>query len=414
MKTIIFINLRFAHFYSKELIKQIKRDKPIRFVAIVDQQFKDNIPAHISPFLDEIYLLPAKAKDGFLAEFDIDLLRLIVHKEQKLTSDIRLVCLDEFNLLNTGRLRRELSIPGNTDHDLLPYRDKVKMKNLLIQHNLRVPKFKPFSMEDRFVRLSKDFGLPFVIKPADSCGSHGVSLIFNELDFNRCQENLTHVQDIYEVEEYIEGDLYHVDSFTRQGEIQFICANEYTCPNYHYTHGKALGSIPMPETNELGKQLICFAKKCLQALGSKNLINHMEIFVTAKKELIFLEVSARPPGALINLTHRINFGINLTDEDFFMQTDEYVSVLHEKKLEQACWMLFPLQPGRVKDRRAPRVKSRMDLTWFVDKGRWIAPGECKNILGKSAQVILYNADYAALRNDFDKIKHHTTLEMNNG
>ena len=42
----------------------------------------------------------------------------------------------------------------------------------------------------------------------------------------------------------------------------------------------------------------------------------MEIFVT-KKRIIFLE-NPRLPGALINLTHKINFSINLTDEDFFI------------------------------------------------------------------------------------------------
>ena len=63
-KTIIFINLRFAHFYSKELIKQIKREKRVRFVAIVDQQFKDNIPTHIA-LPDEIYLYPPNRKMVF-------------------------------------------------------------------------------------------------------------------------------------------------------------------------------------------------------------------------------------------------------------------------------------------------------------------------------------------------------------
>lgn len=413
-KTIIFVNLRFAYFYSKELIKQIKRERNIRFVAIVDHQFRDNIPENIAPYLDEIYLLAAKPKDGFLAEFDIAALWQIVHREKQLNNDLRLVCLDEFNLLGTGQLRREFGIPGNTDEDLLPYRDKIQMKTILRDHNIRVPKFKQFTSTDNFKELAARFGTPFVIKPADSCGSHGVMMIFNEADYARSKRSVNSVHAHYEVEEYIDGKLYHVDSYTRDGEIKFICANEYSCPNYQYTHGRPLGSIPIVATNELGEQLINFAKRCLLVLGNKNLINHMEIFVTADEELIFLEVSARPPGALINLTHRINFGINLTDEDFFMQTGEHIDIRHENKTEQAFWMLFPLRPGRVEQCNTPKVQSRMDLTWFVEKGHWIAHRECQNIVGKSAQAILYNHDYSVLRRDFDTLKQHKIMETSHG
>lgn len=413
-KTIIFVNLRFAHFYSKELVRQIKRTKNVRFVAIIDQQFKNNIPEHIAPYLDQVYLLSAKTKDGFLAEFDLCALRQILCQEKQLNADIRLVCLDEFNLINTGQLRREFFIPGNTDEELLPYRDKIKMKTILRSSNIRVPKFKSFSLNDNFADLIKEFDLPFVLKPIDSCGSHGVTMITNQENFDHFKAGFSQYEDAYEVEEYIDGDLYHVDSYTQHGEIKFICANEYTCPNFQYTNGQPLGSIPVDGASELSQKLIEFAKQCLCALGGKNLINHMEIFVNRKNEFIFLEVSARPPGALINLTHRINFGINLTDEDFFMQTGEYLQIKHEKNQEQAFWVLFPLRPGRVAERYAPRVQSRMDLTWFVDRGHYITQEACKNVVGKSAQAIFYSRDYACLRNDFESLKQHKILEMSNG
>ena len=43
----------------------------------------------------------------------------------------------------------------------------------------------------------------------------------------------------------------------------------------------------------------------------------------------------------------------------------------------------------------PSVRSRMDLTWFVERGRWIAQGECQNIVGKSAQFCIVRIMRAA-------------------
>lgn len=410
-KTIIFLNLRFSDFYSKELFKRIKEKNQYRLIAIIDQQFKDKIGAHIATYLDKIIYLPSYSKNGFLAEFYYDDLRYVIEDEIKISENIKIVCSDEFNLLNAGKLRREMHISGHTDQNLLPYRNKEKMKQLLLKGGVRVPKFKLFNQSDSFEDLANEIGLPFVIKPVDSCGSHGVYIIRHEDEFNQLKTIMNWNFESLEVEEFIEGKLYHVDVCIRENKIKFICANEYTCPNYQYTKGHALGSIPLDENDSLSIRLIDFAKKCLTILKTNNMVNHIELFHTQNDEIVFLEVSGRPPGALLNLTHHINFGFNLMDEDFFMQSDINMKMKYLRSEQNAFFVLFPLIPGKIVKLNHPKVQSQVDIKWHVEVGDVIDSKDCNNIVAKSASAIFYHSDIKILRADFEFIKKHKAIEV---
>ncbi|TAK77705.1 MAG: ATP-grasp domain-containing protein [Gammaproteobacteria bacterium] len=410
-KTIIFLNLRFSDFYSKNLFKRVKEEVNVRFVAVLDQQFENQIGEHIAPYLDEIYYIPSQPKDGFLAEFEIKPLRSILENELKITKNINIVCSDEFNLLNAGRLRREYGLAGHTDEELLLYRDKIKMKERLIQNGIRVPRFRLLQKRDAYKKIREEIGSVFIIKPLDSCGSHGIYPIHNENDFVQFGIKSGNYSGSFEVEEFIQGDLYHVDSLVKSNVIEFICANEYTCPNHDFTKGKVLGSIPLEENHPLCDRLIIFARKCLKTLGANNLVNHTELFVTKDNEIIFLEISARPPGGLLNLTHNINFGVNLMNEDFFMQSGIHLDIESDKYNKYAFFAIFPLQAGTIVKLNNPKVNSRVDVTWHVKEGDFIYQEYCSNIVNKAAHAIFYNDNKNTLREDFEKIKQHQSVEV---
>ncbi len=410
--TIILLNLRFSEFYSIDLFKRVKEEHAVRFVAVLDQQFKERIGNAILPFLDEIYLLESKTKDGFLAEFDFDKLCPIVEKEMQHTNDLKIVCTDEFNLLHAGRLRRKYHLAGNTDVDMIPFRDKAAMKNVLQKAGIRVPHFKLLTPEDTFESLAHTFGIPFVIKPVDSCGSFGVYIINTKSDYHASLNQIQCSTAHFEVEEYISGKLFHVDSCTEDNKITFICASEYSYPNNHFTTGSPLGSIPINDS-KLEKSLIDFARQVLSILKSNNFVNHMEIFINEKNECVFLEISARPPGGLVNKTHQINFAINLMDLDFFMQAGLFVELPTIQKIENAFWMNFPLIAGKIIQYNKPVVKSRFDMMYFRHLDDVILPNECNSIVGKMAHGVFFHPDIHILRNDFEYIKTFQLARMNN-
>lgn len=410
-KTLILLNLRFANFYSKHLLQYVKNLEEIRIIAVVDHQFENKIPDYIANYLDEIITLNSNPKLGFLGEFIYDDLKLIVQKELAISDEIRIICSDEFNLLNAGKLRAEFNLKGHTEKELLPFRDKMLMKKIISDHGIRVPKNKMLEKSDRFEALKTNIGLPFIIKPVDSCGSHGVRCIQTQADFDQFRDEIEIVDNDFQVEEFIQGKLYHVDSWIKDNDLHFICANEYTYPNYEYTKGKPLGSIPLNPDQELSFRLVDFAKNCLQALKANNIINHMELFINQHNEIIFLEVSGRPPGGFINLTHQINFGINLMNEDFIMQADVPIFLEQSKPTVHAFFMMFPLIPGKISKLNPPNTHCEYDITWHVQIGDEIHERDCGNIVGKAAHAIFYHPNKQVLLKDFASIKHHQAIEV---
>lgn len=408
--TVILINLRFSDFYSPSLFKLVK-SKGVRLVAVIDEQFKGQMGPHLLPYFDHIHVLTSVVREGYIGEFSINHLRLIVASEVNNADSVSIVCTDEFNLLNAGVLRREFSLMGATDVELLPFRDKLLMKSLLKAKGMRVPNYKLLTPSDSYYDLSRELGSYFIIKPVDSAGSHGVHLVKSAIDFARAKEKTKSFECEFEAEEYIAGKLYHVDSYTENHEIKFICANEYAFPNFDYMRGKVLASIPLDERDPLSDRLIQFTKKCLYVLGANNGVNHMEMFVKQNGEIVFLEVSARPPGAYLNLTHRINHGINLMDIDFALQSGLTMDITQAEKIEKAFFAMFPLAPGRVSALKTPLVNSRFDMIWHVDQGEAIPPDHCKNLKYKAAHAIFYANNLAQLRADFNVVKHHQAIEV---
>ena len=100
----------------------------------------------------------------------------------------------------------------------------------------------------------------------------------------------------YEVEEFIEGELYHVDRVVASaGNMLFACASRYIAPCLNFEHGAPLGSVILSRSAE-ERRFIGFAQLVLEVLQLKSSAFHLEAFEQAG-ELIFLEIGARVPGA---------------------------------------------------------------------------------------------------------------------
>lgn len=409
-KTVILLNLRFFDFHSPGFFQKITEEHNVRIVAVLDHQFyarAEKLPVRF----DRIYRLPAWRKDGFLGEFRPTDLDRMMENELGQTPETVIYCSDEFNLLNAGRLRREYGLTGHTDHELLRFRNKHEMKHMLSAAGIRVPRFRHVDHFDTYHSIAGDIGPVFVLKPVDSCGSHGISIIYSAHEFESFRLPVPTGQ--FMAEEYIQGTLYHVDTLRGMGKTLFSCCNEYSCPNHEYLSGKTLASFPLTSDALPAQRLTDFSEKCLNVLDSNNMVNHMELFIDSHDEIIFLEVSARPPGALLGLTHSINYGINLMDEDFMIQTGLSVTLPEKQATEKqhAFYGLFPLLPGTVTALKKPDTSGKSDLQWFVTPGEKIGPTDCTSLVDRAATGIFYHDNPESLRNDFEIVKCHQAIEV---
>ena len=220
---------------------------------------------------------------------------------------------DEYAVTILGLVNSELGLPGLTLEEEHKFRDKVKMKQ-----NLKDDVNKPelYTLDD----VENDrFSYPVIIKPRTFAASKGVCLINNKeellselegkyVDYTR--PSIDTMED-YEIEQYIGGDVYHIDGIVFNGEIVFCVASRYIGSCFNYAHGKLLGSMKATDTQQ--KQAISFAKKVHRDLKIPDGVFHLESFYH-NEDFVFLEIGIRPGGGDIVPAIKVGTGIDLAKE----------------------------------------------------------------------------------------------------
>jgi len=408
MKTIIFVNFRFGANYASELLGDLRlRMLGCRIVAVVDEFFVDNIPHDFKGQLDAYYYLKCGVVDHCTQPFNYSQLKALVSAEQSLYPDneLRIVCADEMNLLNAGKLRREFGIVGMIDNDIFPFRDKIEMKRRLDLRGIRVPKYQRIDKsliipsQSHYNLLVGEFGGAFIVKPIDCFGSYRVYPIHSFEDYlGFCSELPENPYEL-EVEEFIVGDAYHVDTIRQNGQTVFSAVYQYSCPNFDVTVGKNLSSIQLTWDDELCQRLKDFSDCALDVLGARDQMAHMELFVR-HGEIVFIEVGARPPGGPIVSIAKLDFGFSYMDWQFTLDTG--IDVRRPLvDTTPAFWIFFPKKQGVVRALNAPAIDSEIDLKWLVSVG-----DDIRDFSGIAPACIgvVQNADREKLIADFHALK----------
>lgn len=220
------------------------------------------------------------------------------------------VTLDESNVVLAAELREQLGLPGMKAEQANWFRDKVLMKQQLQPAGIRVPQFVACKDQEQVVELFKRYG-KLVIKPIDGFGSKQVAIISHRQELDAWfVENATQAQH-YEAEEYINGQLYHVNALVVDGVARITAAATYIpgMSNIDFSLGTPFVSV-MLEDGELKNRLVDFSEQINSALQLKNGVTHLECFVTPENEIVFCEIGLRPGGGGIVWMVESQFGVN--------------------------------------------------------------------------------------------------------
>ncbi|MEU1254743.1 ATP-grasp domain-containing protein [Streptomyces chartreusis] len=222
----------------------------------------------------------------------------------------RLIAVSEFTLGIAAEVREALGIPGPRPEDVAVYRNKLRMKELVAEAGVRVPRFASCDGADSAVDFARTTGFPLILKPVSGAASMGVHRVDDEGTLSKLLEQID--TDDYELEEFIEGSIFHVDGFAGEDAgIPFMAVSRYIndCLAFE-AGGQPLGSVVVQESPLRGR-IEEFARRCVSALGMSSMPFHLELFVTADEDLVFLEIAGRIGGAEVPYLTEKLFGVNL-------------------------------------------------------------------------------------------------------
>lgn len=224
----------------------------------------------------------------------------------------RVMAVHERAVLFAAELRSRYGLPGTDFETAERFRDKVLMKQAVAAAQAApVPDFSPLDRLDDLDDLDWTTGR-WVIKSRWGLGASEVHVV-DSLDAARqvCRTlDLSGSQ--YEIERFVEGDIYHCDAIVQDGAVRFANVGRYTADPAGYGPGTSFGTVTVLG-GTLYDRIQALSAQVLRALGLQEGVTHLELFHTPDDELVFCEVAARPPGGIIPPVIEWQFGINMVE-----------------------------------------------------------------------------------------------------
>jgi len=224
----------------------------------------------------------------------------------------RVVPMDDFDVETAAALREHFRLPGMGDTTARFFRDKLAMRVRAKEAGIPVPDFTGVFHHDDVRAFTRRTPPPWMNKPRSQAGATGITKVTSEEQLWSLIGTQNDLQSFHLLEEYLPGDVYHVDSITRGGEVVFAAAHKCGTPPFDVAHG---GGIFTSVALERGKgdepALLALNAKVLKAFGLEYGAAHVE-FIKGRKDgkLTMLEAGARVGGAHIAELIEASTGLN--------------------------------------------------------------------------------------------------------
>ena len=228
----------------------------------------------------------------------------------------RIVALDEFDMETAATLREHMRIPGMGLTTTRYFRDKLAMRMQALDHEIRVPDFIPIlNHDDIRYYLSRVPG-PWVLKPRSEASAIGIKLIDSPEALWPILDSLGDQQSSFLLEQFVPGDVYHVDSVVSEQEVVFCRASRYGQPPMAVAQkGGIFTTYLLSDDSEEATALRTLNRELIQALGLVRGVSHAEfIRALSDRQFYFLECASRVGGAYISEMVEVATGINLWRE----------------------------------------------------------------------------------------------------
>jgi biotin carboxylase len=258
--------------------------------------------------LDEMFYLP---NDLPLA----DIVQAVTHLARTQRID-RIVALDEFDMETASTLREHLRVPGMGLTTMRYFRDKLAMRMRALDRGVRVPDFVPVIHHDDIRYYLDHVAGPWVLKPRQEASAIGIKKIHAADELWPVLEQLGDKQSSYLLEQFVPGDVYHVDSVVSENEVVFANVSKYGKPPMNVAQGGGVfTTFTVPRRSEEDARLRVINRELIAALGLVRGVAHAE-FIQAYDDghFYFLECAARVGGAYINEMVEAATGVNLWRE----------------------------------------------------------------------------------------------------
>ena len=228
----------------------------------------------------------------------------------------RIVALDEFDLETAAQIREHMRIRGMGVTASAYYRDKLAMRIGAQESGFLVPEFCRVLNYDELRGYMDHVPAPWLLKPRSEASALGIRKIAEPEQLWRALDELGDRQSRFLLEQFVAGDIFHVDSIVSEGKVVFSVAHQYGKPPMQVMHeGGVFTTRTVDRASADWAALTELNARLAPALGMARGVTHAEyIKAHADGRYYFLEIAARVGGAFIADLVETSTGVNLWRE----------------------------------------------------------------------------------------------------
>ena len=227
----------------------------------------------------------------------------------------RIVALDDFDVELAAMLREHLFVPGMGETTGRAFRDKLAMRRRARSAGIPCPDFVHVLNNEAIGEWTSRVHAPWVLKPRSQAAAIGIRKVHSLEELWPIIDGLGDARAEYLLEQFVPGDVFHVDSIVFGDRVRFAVASRYRMPPMAVAHE---GGIFVTRTLTSGDPLALALKelnaRVLKSFGLIRGASHTEFIRAQDGAWLFLETSARVGGAFIVDVVEAATGINLWRE----------------------------------------------------------------------------------------------------
>jgi biotin carboxylase len=228
----------------------------------------------------------------------------------------RVIALDEFDLDAAAKIREHTRISGMGVTSTAYYRDKLAMRTGASESGFLVPPFCRVLNYDELRGYMKQVHGPWLLKPRAEASALGIRKIYEPEQLWRTLDELGSTQTNYLLEQFVPGDIFHVDSVISENKVVFSAVHQYGKPPMQVMHeGGVFTTRTVNRQSREWADLTALNARLAPDLGMARGVTHAE-YIRAHQDgrIYFLEIAARVGGAFISDLVETATGINLWRE----------------------------------------------------------------------------------------------------
>lgn len=228
----------------------------------------------------------------------------------------RIVPLDDYDVETAAHLREHLRLPGLSESSSRFFRDKLAMRQQAQASGLQVPAFTAVFNYDKLRAFMAAVPPPWLLKPRSEAGAMGIKKVHSADEVWHWLHQLGDEQSFFLLEQFITGDVYHVDSIVWNGEVGLAVPHQYGRPPMSVAHdGGVFVTRRLAAESADARALLALNSQLLGAFGLQHGVSHTEFLkAAADGRFYFVETAARVGGANIEQLVEAGAGVNLWAE----------------------------------------------------------------------------------------------------